>query len=123
MIGTSSHYTQSELIGTNSPLELKEGSYFMNINEDNKIVASLYVNPYNNTAYIIRDVFVLSDYRNKGYGSQLISGILDHLIPKNRSIYLYVDPKNLAAIKLYTKFKFKLIKNEGAWGDKYKYSD
>lgn len=123
MIGTPSQYTQSKLIGINSPLELKEGSYFMNITENEKIVASLYVTPYNNTAYIIRDVFVLEEYRNKGYGKKLISGILEHLIPKKRSIYLYADPRNIAAIQLYTKYKFKLIKKEGAWGDKYKYSD
>ena len=122
MIGLPSEYTQSKLIGTNSPLELKEGSCFMNIVEDNKIIASLYVNPYNNTAYIIRDVFVLPEYRNKGYGKKLISEILEHLIPTNRNIYLYTNPKNEAAIKLYTSYKFKLIKKEGAWGDKYKYS-
>lgn len=121
MIGTYLEYNQSKVIGINSPLELKAGSYFMNITKDNKIIASLYVNPYNNTAYMIHDVFVLPEYRNKGYGSQLISGILEYLKPENRSIYLYADPKNLASIKLYTKHKFKLIKNEGVWGDKYKY--
>jgi len=78
-IGTPSTYKQSKLIGTNSPTELKEGSYWMNIKENNEIVASLYVKPYNNTAYIIRDVFVSEKHRNKGYGSQLISGILEHL--------------------------------------------
>jgi ribosomal protein S18 acetylase RimI-like enzyme len=120
-IGTPSTYKQSKLIGTNSPTELKEGSYWMNIKENNEIVASLYVKPYNNTAYIIRDVFVSEKYRNKGYGSQLISGILEHLKPKNRSIYLYVDPKNIGAMNLYKKFNFKLIKSDGVWGDKYKF--
>ena len=44
-----------------------------------------------------------------------------HLKSKNRSIYLYVDPKNVGAMKLYKKFNFKLIKSEGIWGDKYKF--
>ena len=122
MIGTPSQYSKSKLIGVNSPEKLESGSYFMNITSEGEIVGSLYVKPYNNTAYIIRDVFVSEKHRGKGLGAQLISGILEHLAPKQKSIYLYVDPKNTTAINLYKKHKFKLIKKEGAWGDKYKYS-
>ena len=78
MIGTQSQYSPSKLIGLKSPNSLEKGEYFMNIKDDIKIIGSLWVKKYNNT-FIIRDVFVLSEYRRRGIGTQMIITILNHL--------------------------------------------
>ena len=53
----------------------------------------------------IVDIFVLKEYRNKGIGTDIIKNIL-----KNNSIvYLWVYKKNIKAISLYKKMKFKII--------------
>ena len=118
MIGTPSQYSQSKLIGTNSPKSLERGSYFANVSDGSDIVGSLYVKKYKNS-YIIRDVFVLPSARGRGIGKQLMVDILKFLQPKKLPIQLYVDSTNGVAIKLYTTLGFKLIKKGAAYGDKY----
>jgi len=120
MIGTPSQYSPSKLIGVHSPSKLEPGSYFMNITED-QIVGSLYVKKYKDS-YIIRDVFVLESHRGKGYGKQLLEGILQFLKPKKKSIFLYVDPTNNVAITLYKRMGF-VFQKTGAYGDKYLLKD
>jgi ribosomal protein S18 acetylase RimI-like enzyme len=116
MIGTPSQYSKTKLVGLHSPTSLKRGEYFANISEDGKIVASLYV--LKRDGYIIRDVFVLPEYRGRGYGYQLIQMIIKHLKPKGMSIHLYVDPTNKDAISLYKKSGF-VLKGPGIHGDSY----
>jgi GNAT superfamily N-acetyltransferase len=110
MIGESSEYSKSQLIGINSPDILKEGSYFANICENEEIVASLYVNKYQES-YLIRDVFVLESQRRKGYGRKLLEEILGFLRPKNIPIYIHVRPTNKIALSLYEKIGFKIDNN------------
>lgn len=117
MIGTPSKYTKNKLIGYNSPEFLKEGSYFANLKDNSKIVASLYVNKYHES-YIIRDLFVLESERGKGYGKKIMKEILEFLKFKNKRIILYVDPKNKIANSLYEKIGFKLDKKNSAYGDR-----
>ena len=117
-IGTPSQYSPSKVLGT-PPSKLEPGSYFMNI-KDPGLVASLYVKKYKES-YVIRDVFVLSEYRRKGYGKKLIQGILQFLIPKKKEIILYVDSTNKIASNLYTSMGF-VFQKKGAYGDKYVYS-
>lgn len=54
---------------------------------------------------VILDEIYLEEYRNKGIGTDIIKNIL-----KNNSIvYLWVYKKNIKAISLYKKMKFKII--------------
>jgi ribosomal protein S18 acetylase RimI-like enzyme len=115
MIGTPSQYKQSKLVGLHSPTRLEPGEYFMNLDG----VASLWVKKYKGS-YIIRDLFVLPEYRGKGYGKKLIVGITEFLKPKNLPIHLYVHPENDVAIKLYKNNGFVFLKNT-ALGDKFTY--
>ena len=81
-------------------------------------VASLYVLKRKN-AYIIRDVYVLPEYRGQGYGKKLLEGIIDFLKAKKLPIQLYVDSDNQVAIALYKSVGFKLVKTGDTHGDKY----
>jgi ribosomal protein S18 acetylase RimI-like enzyme len=121
MIGTPSQYSPSKLVGTKSPESLEKGEYFMNIKEDNTIVGSLWVKKYNNT-FILRDIFVLPEYRRQGLATKMITGMLKHLKPKKLPIFLYVDPENKAAVSAYVKLGFEKVK-KGAYGDKYEYKE
>jgi ribosomal protein S18 acetylase RimI-like enzyme len=121
MIGTPSQYSPSKLVGPKSPDSLEKGEYFMNIKESNKIVGSLWVKKYNNT-FILRDVFVLPEYRNQGIATKMIRDIVIHIQPKKLPIYLYVDSTNKQAISVYTKLGFERLK-KGAYGDKYEYKE
>jgi len=115
MIGTPSSYSKSKLVGLHSPTSLKKGEYYANISEDGKVIASLYV--LKRDGYIIRDVFVLPEYRGHGHGHALIEMIIKHLKPKG-PIQLYVDPANEAAISLYKKSGF-VLRGPGLHGDLY----
>jgi ribosomal protein S18 acetylase RimI-like enzyme len=118
MIGTPSQYSKSKLVGTDNPTSLNPGEYFMNIKEGTEIIGSLLVKKWEES-YIIRNVFVKPEHRGKGYGKKLLEGIIAFLKPKKKNIFLYVDPGNTIAIKLYTSLGFRLVKS-GAWkGDKY----
>ena len=116
MIGTPSQYSKSKLVGLHSPTSLKKGEYFLNVSENGKIVGSLYV--LKRDGYVIRDVFVLPEYRGRGYGKQMIDEITNHLLPKKMGIVLYVSPDNDAAISLYKKSGFVLM-GPGIHGDKF----
>jgi ribosomal protein S18 acetylase RimI-like enzyme len=118
MIGTPSQYTKSKLVGEHSPTSLEKGGYFMNLQEGSEIVGSLYVKKYMKS-YVIRDVFVKPEFRGKGYGKQLLMGIIDFLRPKGLPILLYVDPSNGIAISLYESIGFKLTKKNTFQGDKF----
>ena len=54
---------------------------------------------------ILDEIYLEEEYRNKGIGTDIIKNIL-----KNNSIvYLWVYKKNIKAISLYKKMKFKII--------------
>lgn len=54
---------------------------------------------------ILDEIYLEEEYRNKGIGTEIIKNIL-----KNNSIvYLWVYKKNIKAISLYKKMKFKII--------------
>lgn len=52
-------------------------------------------------------IYVLSDYRKKGYASKLLKYILDK-VNALENITLEVNVNNVAAINLYEKFDFKI---------------
>jgi len=122
MIGTPSQYSPSKLVGPKPPASLEKGEYFLNIKENNRIVGSLWVKKYKDT-YVLRDVFVLPEFRGTGIGTRMVQEITEHLKPKNLPIYLYVDPTNAQAISVYRKLNFRLVKKGTFQGDKYVLSD
>lgn len=65
---------------------------------------------------ILDEIYLEEEYRNKGIGKDIIKNIL-----KNNSIvYLWVYKKNIKAISLYKKMKFKIInKTENRYYMKY----
>lgn len=121
MIGTPSQYTPSKLVGPKPPVSLERGEYFMNVKEGNKIAGSLWVKKYNNS-FILRDVFVLPEFRRKGIATRMVQQILAHLKSKNLPVFLYVDPTNKEAVSVYMKLGFEKIK-KGSYGDKYEYKE
>lgn len=120
-IGTPSQYSKSKMVASGAPTSIPAGSYFLIAKQDNNIVGSLIAKRYNES-YVIRLVEVVPEVRGKGIGTKMMKEILDHLKPKKLSIILYVDPSNIAAIKVYTKLGFKKIKEGTAFGDKYIHS-
>jgi len=117
MIGTPSQYSKLKMFGEKNPDKLEKGEYFLRTKE-----GSLWVKLYNNT-FVIRNVFVSPDHRNKGVGTKMVQDILSHLKPKGKDIFLYVDPLNTPAVSVYKKLGFKLIKQGAVFGDKYQYKE
>lgn len=105
------------MFGENNPEKLEKGEYFLREKE-----GSLWVKLYKES-FIIRNVFVSEEHRNKGIGTRMVQSILNHLKPKNKDIFLYVDPLNKSAISVYEKLGFKKIKKGAAYGDKYQYQE
>lgn len=65
---------------------------------------------------VILDEIYLEEYRNKGIGTDIIENILKI----NPIVYLWVYKKNIKAISLYKKMKFKIInKTENRYYMKY----
>ena len=56
----------------------------------------------------IGSVFVLPDYRGKGYGSSIVSYHVTRLLTSYESIVLFVHERNRAAIHIYEKLGFKV---------------
>lgn len=61
----------------------------------------------------IKQIIVLPDYQNKGYGTKIISKIL-HL-NKLRNLWLITHPLNTSAVILYLKNEFEIT----GWKDNY----
>ena len=50
------------------------------------------------------NIFIIPEYRNKGYGKALLYNAIMDIIPKN--MHLRVDFDNLAAINMYKQLGF-----------------
>lgn len=65
---------------------------------------------------ILDEIYPEEEYRNKGIGTDIIKNILKI----NPIVYLWVYKKNIKAISLYKKMKFKIInKTENRYYMKY----
>lgn len=65
---------------------------------------------------ILDEIYLEEEYRNKGIGTDIIKNILKI----NPIVYLWVYKKNIKAISLYKKMKFKIInKTENRYYMKY----
>lgn len=55
--------------------------------------------------FMIEDIYIEEDYRNKGIGSSIIND----LIKRKKIVYLWVYKLNTSAIKLYENLGFRII--------------
>lgn len=117
-IGTPSQYSKSKMVAEKAPDSIPPGSYFLTMKDGPQLVGSLIAKRYNDS-YVIRLVEVVGEFRGMGFGTKMMSEIIQFLKPKKLPILLYVDPSNKSAISVYTKLGFKKIKEGTAFGDKY----
>ncbi len=73
---------------------------------DGKVVGAYYVMPYEN-GYMIDEIFLFKEYRNKGLGTN----ILDKLKKEYPILYVWVYKNNTKAIEFFQKRGFISIKN------------
>lgn len=72
------------------------------------LIGNTFISAYNDIGYI-DDLFILRNYRRKGFASKLINKFIKILKKKKiKLIRLGVNPKNKIAIKLYNKIGFKI---------------
>lgn len=69
----------------------------------NKVECLLVAKKYDGV--ILDEIYLEEEYRNKGIGTEIIKNILKN----NFIVYLWVYKKNIKAISLYKKMKFKII--------------
>lgn len=94
-------------------------------------LASLILKPYGavdggrtaqsgTTSYCIRSLYVNEAFRRRGLATALLRGLATTL--PRAVFYLYVDPLNEAALGLYAKLGFTLVKANCTWGHKLRVS-
>jgi len=109
----------------------KQGSYFFTIStvlkgKKRKIVAKMQVDVFDPKLFRLFRIYVDPGFRNKGYGTSLMSKFLDFLEERNATVALVVKPfeedrKELSRkefierrkdlVRWYSKFGFKLLKS------------
>lgn len=77
------------------------------IKEKDRIVSMAYSNSQSNAAGMICSVCTCPDSRNKGYGTQVVSAVVDDLLSKGKIACLFFD--NPAAASIYHKLGFEDI--------------
>ena len=76
---------------------------------DNKIIGSIRAYELNNTEYIGK-LMVHQDYRNKGYGSMLLSKIEEYF--PNKRYELFTSTRSIENIRMYERVGYKPFKTE-----------
>ena len=98
---------ESEILKINAyvdkkiPVELNE----YKIIKFNKKRIGCYLVVKKDDGVMLDEIFLETDFRNKGIGSDIINRILE----LNDIVYLWVYKDNIKAIRLYKKFGFKII--------------
>jgi predicted acetyltransferase len=86
----------------------KRGKYLI-VSEINKQIVGFLLILKNKNNYIIDLIAVKKNYRNLGYGTQMIEFFENKVLKKNKvKIYVSTQSDNKDSIKLYIKNKFKL---------------
>lgn len=78
--------------------------YYKVIIIDNEKAGCYSLKPYED-GYMIEEIYLLEQYRNKGIGRDIITNTINEY---NKSIYLWVYKDNEKAIKLYERLGFKI---------------
>ena len=84
-------------------------------NDDNIIGLVILDEEGKDQSYRFTDLFIADDYRNKGYGEQAVTAIIDHFLEKHaKSIRMQVHKTNEVAIHIYQKCGF-VFKEVASW--------
>lgn len=71
---------------------------------DNRVIGGFLIRSHLD-GVLLDEIYIENEYRNRGIGKNIINDI----ISKNNTIYLWVYKKNIKAISLYNKLGFKII--------------
>lgn len=78
---------------------------YKNIIVNNNVVGSILINSITE-GYLIDEIYIKEDYRNKGIGSLVITDFINSL---SKDIYLWVYKNNINAIRLYNNLGFIVL--------------
>ena len=84
-----------------------EQANWIGIQIENKIIAFCTFGFINDQTLFVYNIAVDSNYRKKGYASQIMQDLINKHNKKN--IYLFVNKNNRPAILLYRKFLFEYV--------------
>lgn len=85
---------------------------FVVVDNSNKIVASAFIwKSYNQQLTTLHWLKTCKNYEGLGIGRALLTHILKTVKPCEFPIFLHTQPESFRAIKLYSDFGFKLLKN------------
>lgn len=105
-LGNYLNYNFKKTYNLNSYITDK--NYIILVNEDERINGFIII--YKNIDYFeVEAIAVELNNREKGIASNLLNYFLDNYTQKNTSIILEVAVNNEKAVRLYTKFGFKII--------------
>jgi len=75
----------------------------------NRVVGVIIAYPTMDDVWLLHQIAVLPNYRRRGIGYQLMKKLVAHIKSREgQKIQLYVQPNNLAAVKLYKKLGFTI---------------
>jgi len=58
----------------------------------------------------IHTVATLEGYRNRGYATSIVSALVEQMLKRSKLALIYVETKNLPAVRTYTKAGFEPYK-------------
>ena len=76
-------------------------------------IGRLYVERRTDEIRII-DIALLTEYRNRGFGSYLLKGLLEEAVADNKPVTIHVE-KNNSALSLYKKLGFIQVEDQGVY--------
>lgn len=89
------------------------GEHIFEIHEGNTLVGFISYSCWEEGDYCLSCVYILAEYRRKGYASQAIRKLLNKVKNETNIVYGFVHKDNSEAIKLYQKIGFKFLSKEG----------
>jgi len=92
-----------------NPIQFESG-YYHYIEDEGKIVACGGTHFENPKLAQIGNIYVLKDYRRRGFGELLTSAIAREILDKKELATLFVNQENIPAKNLYQKLGFELFK-------------
>ncbi len=85
--------------------------YVLLLNENNQLLGMAWIKKGLEDVCLLHNVEIKEKFRNKGYGKELMTHILNVVKSKNyKSVQLMVKENNLFAVRLYSSFGFKEIR-------------
>ena len=92
---------------------LEDGTAVTAFDNNDKVIGSCIIYEYGNNSGILEDVFVIPNWRKRGLGQYLVKEALVYAKENDIiEVELEVDKENKAAVKIYKKMGFDVIKEE-----------